>query len=108
MNEKIVTVKVRRFDPAEDKPPRYEAFEVPVETGWSVFNVLRYINEHFDGSLGHYVSCRRGVCTDCMVRVNGKPKLACMELVTADITLDPISDDRVIRDLVCAHSQEGE
>jgi fumarate reductase (CoM/CoB) subunit B len=103
--KKTVKVKVRRFNPAEDREAKYETFEVPIETGWNVTSVLRYINENFDGSLSHYISCRSGLCTDCMVRVNGDPRLACMEIVTGDITLDPVSTDRVVRDLVCFHKK---
>ena len=104
--QKMVRVRVRRFNPVEGGKERYDTFEVPIQTGWNVTSVLKYINEHFDGGLAHYVSCRLGVCTDCMVRVNGKPKLACMEIVTDDITLDPVSKERVIKDLVCFHKKE--
>lgn len=99
--EKRIKVRVRRCNPVEGGEERYDTFEVPIQTGWSVTNVLKYINEHFDGGLAHYVSCRLGVCAGCMVRVNGKNRLACMEIVTDDITLDPVSKERIIKDLVC-------
>ena len=85
--QKIIKVRIRRCKPAEGKKEEYTTYEVPIEKGWSVSNVLKYINEHVDGGLAHYLSCRRGICQECIVRVNGKPKLACMEMVFGDITL---------------------
>ena len=49
----------------------------------------------------NYISCRRGICGGCVMKVNGKSKLACMEIVKGDIILEPINENRVIRDLLC-------
>jgi succinate dehydrogenase/fumarate reductase-like Fe-S protein len=103
--QQTINVTVLRFSPVEGKGERYVTYEVPFVPGWSVTNVLNFINENLDGGLSHYVSCRRGICGDCSVRVNGKPKLACMEIVTGDITLEPLSKERVIKDLVCLHKE---
>jgi succinate dehydrogenase/fumarate reductase-like Fe-S protein len=103
--QETITVNVRRYNPVEGKEVTYVTYEVPFEPGWSITNILNYINETFDGGLSHYVSCRRGICGECTVKVNGRPKLACMEMVTGDITLDPISEGRVIKDLICLHSK---
>jgi succinate dehydrogenase/fumarate reductase-like Fe-S protein len=35
-----------------------------------------------------------------MVRVNGKPMLACSELAEKDMTLDPVNKKKVIKDLL--------
>ena len=101
--QRTIHVTVLRSSPGEGKEGKYVNYEVPFVPGWSVTNVLTYINENLDGGLSHYVSCRRGICGDCSVRVNGKPKLACMEIVTGDIKLEPLSKGRVIKDLVCLH-----
>ncbi len=63
-------------------------------------NALQHINEEYDGGLAHYLSCRRGICAECMVRVNGRVVLACTELVRGDITVEPVKKDRVVKDLV--------
>ncbi len=107
MSEKgeVIQVRVKRLSPAEKSPEHYVTYEVPFVQGWSVTNVLTYINEHLDGGLAHYVSCRRGICGDCVVRVNGEPKFACMEIVTGDLTLEPISNTHVIKDLVCVREE---
>ena len=97
--------RVKRSNPAENTPERYDTFEVPIEAGWNLITVLKYINEHFDGGLAHYISCRIGVCKECLVKINGRARLACMEMVTGDMTVDPISEERVIKDLVCYHKK---
>ena len=100
MKTKKIKVKVYRHNPAKDASPRYETYEVPISTGMSIYNVLQYINENYDGGLSHYCSCRLGVCKGCMVRVNGKPMLACSELAEKDMTLDPVNKKKVIKDLL--------
>lgn len=99
-NENTARVRVFRFNPETDQSPRYETYEVPIGTGKSIFNALVYINEHYDGGLAHYVSCRRGVCAGCLVRVNGKVRRACTEILRGDVTIDPVSKDRVVKDLL--------
>ncbi len=99
--KETVNIRVFRFDPETDKEPRYETYAVPLERGMSVFNALQYINAHYDGSLSYYASCRIGVCTGCMMMINGKPRLACSEFVEGDLTLEPLNRRRVIKDLLC-------
>lgn len=100
-DQEKIRIKVFRFTANEDKEPRYETYEVPLIRGRSIFNVLQYINENYDGGLAHYVSCRVGLCTGCVMRVNGKPKMACTTLAHEDMTIEPISEDRVVKDLIC-------
>ena len=98
---KIINVKIRRFDHDVDKIDRYYTFKVPIEVGWNVTSVLKYINERLNGNIAYYISCRRGICGGCVMKINGKSKLACMEIVKGDIVLEPINENRVIRDLLC-------
>ncbi len=98
---KVVKVKCFRFNPEEDEEPRYETYEVPLEGAMSVMNCLLYIREKLDPSLAFIVNCHLGFCKRCMVRVNGKPCLACTTEVNGDIVVEPIRKDRVIRDLWC-------
>jgi len=101
-------VKVYRFNPAKNKEARYQTYAVPLAGQLSVLNVLQYITEHYDGGLAYYASCRIGKCTGCTVRVNGKSRLACTELVQGDLTLEPVSLDRVIKDLLVKHAGKEE
>lgn len=100
-NSKEIKVKIFRFSPLKgDKGGKYETYSVPVVQGMSVLNVLQFISENYDGGLAYYISCRRGNCAGCTIKVNGKPKLACVEIVKGDLTLEPVSQDRVIKDLI--------
>ncbi len=109
MNEtREISVKVFRFNPRQGETEgRWEAYTVPiVQGGTSVMNVLHYISEHYDGGLAYYASCRRGACAGCSVRVNGKVKLACLEIVDGDLVLEPVAADRVLKDLLAAPGRQ--
>ena len=111
--EKIIEVKVFRFDPEKEKEPRYETYHVPIVAGeTTVLKVLKYIYEKLDCSLSFYATCdlpywkakEKGLCGQarCNLFVNGKPVLTCEEKVYDDITIEPpISIGfNVIKDLV--------
>ena len=69
-------------------------------------SVLRELYETQDHSLAFYYSCRIGKCAGCQVKVNGKVRLACIEVVTGDIVLEPQPGYKVIRDLYVDKSQK--
>jgi succinate dehydrogenase/fumarate reductase-like Fe-S protein len=98
--QRTIKVRVFRFNPALDREPRYDVFTVPYVEGSTVSNILQYLNEEHDGGLAHYLSCRRGICAECMVRVNGKAVLGCIEQVRGDVTIEPVAVERVIKDLL--------
>jgi len=97
---RIITVKCFRLDPSVDSRRRYQEYKVPLVFGMSVTNVLDFIYDNIDCSLAYYANCHRGVCGRCAMLVNGKRRLACTELVTDDVTLEPLPGYRVVRDLV--------
>jgi succinate dehydrogenase/fumarate reductase-like Fe-S protein len=98
--QRAIKVTVFRFNPYVDENPHYKVYEVPFIEGSTISTVLLHINEEHDGGLAHYLSCRRGICAGCMVRVNGKTALACTELVRGDVTIEPVNQDQVVKDLV--------
>ncbi len=98
--DRAITVRVFRFDPSVDRAPHYESYTVPMTMGMSVLNVLLYINEHYDGGLAHYLSCRIGCCKACVAKLDGKNILTCNQLAEGDMTLDPASRYKVIKDLL--------
>lgn len=100
MSEKI-KVKVKRYDPSSGQNPYMQEYDVPLEDGMSIANVLRWITDNLDPTLAFYISCRIGKCKGCLVKVNGKGKYACTEPVAGNITLEPVNEKKVIRDLVC-------
>lgn len=94
---RVVTVQVRRGSGDEN---RLAVYEVPVEPGQSVLGVLQYIYDHLDPTLTFSCSCRIGLCSACLMRVNGKAVRACTTLAEGDMLIEPYSDDARIRDLV--------
>jgi succinate dehydrogenase/fumarate reductase-like Fe-S protein len=94
-----VTVRVLRGDPGEPLDSYWQQYEVPFAPGRSVTGTLWLINELHDGGLAYRVSCHRGICASCIMRINGKQLLACVIEVTGDLTLEP-GIGTVIKDLV--------
>jgi succinate dehydrogenase/fumarate reductase-like Fe-S protein len=111
MDEKSIQVKVFRFDPATDTEPAYHEYTVPWEPGMSAMDALDYIYHHLDGTLAYYdhAGCKLGICGRCTGRINGRPGLLCQTPANGYLTLEPLSRDRVVRDLVVERSaNEGE
>lgn len=102
MSEKTIQVKVFRFDPSVDREPRYQDYQVPWEEGMSAMSALDYIYQNLDGTIAYYdhAGCDLGICARCTGKINGKTGLFCQTLVDGDVTLEPLSADRVLRDLV--------
>jgi succinate dehydrogenase/fumarate reductase-like Fe-S protein len=97
---KNINVKVLRSKPWTEEKSTFVTYQVPIEGKASVLNVLTYITENVDPTLGFYCSCRIGKCLGCSVVVNGEVKLACTTLVVSDITVEPLKKSKVIKDLV--------
>ncbi len=102
MSEKIIHVKIFRFDPSVDKEHYYKDYEVPYIKGMSVMDVLDYIYQNIDGTLAYYdhAGCSLGICGRCVGRINGRSGLFCQTLATEEMQLDPLYKDRVLKDLV--------
>ncbi|MBI2911913.1 MAG: hypothetical protein HYY05_07200 [Chloroflexi bacterium] len=97
---RTLRVRIQRFDPARDPEPYERTYEVPFEEGISVTNVLYRINEISGEAVAYRVSCHRGICASCLMRVNGHPELGCCTEVRGDLVLEPAFKDKVIKDLV--------
>lgn len=98
--DRHIRVRVLRSDPAAMTGPFWQEYTVPFAPGHSVTNILWIINETQDGGLAYRVSCHRGICASCIMRVNGKVRLGCVTEVTDDLVLEPAFPKRVIKDLV--------
>jgi succinate dehydrogenase/fumarate reductase iron-sulfur protein len=96
------TVKIFRFDPSQDKEPRYETYEVPYEHwhGVKVIDTLRYVYETFDTGLSFREPCRQQLCGACAVSVNKKTVLACDAYSEHEMTIEPLPDRAVLKDLI--------
>ena len=95
-----VRVRLYRFDPAVDREPRYEAYEVPHTPRMRIMDVLDYVHENLAVDFGYRWLCGSKKCGSCAMNVNGSPKLACWDEAELEMTIEPLSNMQVIRDLV--------
>ncbi len=102
MSGQTVEVKVFRYEPGIDPQPYYRNYHVPFEEGMGVMDALDHIYQQLDGTLAYYdhAGCSLGICGRCAARINGRPGLLCQTAVTGDITLEPLSKEKVLKDLV--------
>ena len=109
MSEKMIQVKVFRFDPSVDKEPRYQTFAVPFIKGMSAMTALDYVYQNLDGTLAYYDhgACDLGICGRCTGKINGKTALFCQTVIQGDVTLEPVSPSRVAKDLVAKRIGEN-
>jgi succinate dehydrogenase/fumarate reductase-like Fe-S protein len=81
---------------------RWERYDVPFEPGQSVLDGLRWIRVNRDPSLAIRFSCiNANACKECMLELDGKTVYACTaRLEPREMTLAPLSNKRLVRDLV--------
>jgi fumarate reductase iron-sulfur subunit len=109
VSNKTLKVKVFRFDRSVDKDSYYDTYEVPVQKGMSAMNALDYIYQNLDSTLAYYehAGCDLGICGRCTGKINGKVGLFCQTLINADVTLEPLSEANVLKDLVMKRKEES-
>jgi succinate dehydrogenase/fumarate reductase-like Fe-S protein len=96
----IAHLKIWRGESAD--AGRWERYEVPFEPGQSVLDALRWIRANRDPSLAIRFSCiNANACKECMMELDGTTVYACTSRLTAkEMTLAPLSNKRIVRDLV--------
>ena len=104
---KKVKFKVFRFNADEDYLPYYDEYDMEVTSEEVVLDILNRIKWDHDGSFSYRRSCRHGICGACAIKVNGRSTLACKErmfdmidLFGNELTLDPLSQKRAIKDMI--------
>ncbi|MGC1696963.1 MAG: 2Fe-2S iron-sulfur cluster-binding protein [Pseudolabrys sp.] len=90
-----VVVKVRRNDNG-----RLQEFRVPYEKAMRVLDALNAIALTDAPDLAFRWFCGSKMCGTCAVRMNGREALACWEAVEPEMTIEPLRNLPVIRDLV--------
>ena len=98
--EEQATVELFRFDPEIDRQPRYTQFKALPYKGYTVRDVLSYIYENLDDTFAFRWACNQGMCRACIVLVNGKPVLSCMEPARKNMKIEPHPKFKVIKDLI--------
>lgn len=96
---KTVRLHIRRTD-ENGTDAGLQTYEVPTEPGDTVLRALQHIYSAVDSTLAFRYSCRFKNCGLCGVRVSGRSRLACLLPLEDEMTVEPLSNLPVIRDLV--------
>jgi succinate dehydrogenase / fumarate reductase iron-sulfur subunit len=98
-----VTFRIKRFNPEIDTKSAYKEYVLDVEPTDRVLDALFRIKWYQDGSLTFRRSCAHGICGSDAMRINGRNRLACKELMLDygnKITIEPLLGFQVVKDLV--------
>ena len=101
---RLMTFSIYRFDPAVDKKPSMQEYQLDIETikGKMLLNALEAIKEKHP-EIGFRRSCGEGVCGSDGMNINGKNGLACITRLhdlPDRVVLMPLPGFPVIRDLI--------
>ena len=104
-------VRIARFDPDTQQHWQQEyLIQDGLAGGMTVMDLLAYIQLHLDPTLAFFQHsvCNHGICGRCVLTVDGKPRLACLEPVgdRACLALAPAPWRRLVRDLVTDDRQQ--
>ncbi len=89
-----------RFNPTRDEKPYYRKYPFTFHAGMTALDVLNQIREEQDPTLAYSHCCRNGHCGLCGIVVNKKPVLSCKQAASAEMTLEPLCNLPVLRDLI--------
>lgn len=101
-----IHVNIFRYNPENDSSGELRKYTVRVEPGMSILSLLHQVHDEQDGSLVYRYSCRGAICGTCAIKINGIARLACKTQVARlleevdEITLEPLSNFNVVKDLV--------
>lgn len=90
-----VVIKIRRSD-----DHRLQAFRTPYQKAMRVLDALNAVALKDAPDLAFRWFCGSKMCGTCAVRMNGREVLACWEAVEPEMTIEPLRNLPVIRDLV--------
>lgn len=79
---------------------RYQDFQIPYRKWMRVLDALNWVAENAASDLAYRWFCGSKMCGTCAVRMNGREVLACWEAVEPAMTIEPLRNLPVIRDLV--------
>src|SRR6187551_2641846 len=94
-----ILVRIQRTDRAAGLAAIQE-FHVPYQKWMRVLDVLNWIAENEATDLAYRWFCGSKMCGTCAVRMNGREVLACWEAAEPVMTIEPLRNLPVIRDLI--------
>src|SRR6186713_2052615 len=99
----MLRVRVRRSEGGADA--QLQEFQVPYQKWMRVLDALNWIAESAATDLAYRWFCGSKMCGTCAVRMNGREVLACWEAVEPEMTIEPLRNLDVVRDLVVDRSR---
>lgn len=66
----------------------------------SVSTALQYLQQHQEANLGYALSCRRGLCKLCAMRIDGEVRLACTVPLREGMRIEPAKLKHALHDTV--------
>lgn len=103
MKKRQVTLRIKRFNPEQDKAPHWQDFQIEVLPTDRIIDGLHEVKWHQDGTLTMRRSCVHGICGSDAMRIDGVNRLACKVLfqdLGSVVTVEPITGLPIIKDLV--------
>ena len=99
---RVETVPLCILRGAPGEAPREETYDIPYREGMSVLDGLMWVRGHVDASLAVRYSCiSANACKECVISVDGRTEYACTARLTqGGVTVGPVTNKRLIRDLV--------
>jgi len=100
---KEISVKIHRYNQKQGSYIQNYHLNIDEQEICSIMNLLELIYKEQDSTLAFFshAACKQAACGKCLVKVNGKIKLACKEKAEGtDIEIEPHSQ-MVIKDLIC-------
>lgn len=110
--KKMITVRVRRFNPDLDDKPYYQNYPLELTPDKTVLDALEEIKAEQDGSLTFRRSCRHAICGSCAMMVNRRNTLVCTKPLISvvndvgffgkkdTVLIEPLPYLPIIKDLV--------
>jgi len=99
-----IRLRIAKSNPQTNSPQTFAEFKIPYQKWTTVLDAILEVKKHLDHSIAVRYSCRQASCGSCGMMINGKPSLACFtkitELNTAVVTVTPMNNFPIIRDLV--------
>jgi succinate dehydrogenase/fumarate reductase iron-sulfur protein len=93
-------IRILRQDPERARKPQYRTYAVPFSSGDKVLGGLLHIYRHLDPCLSFRFNCKGRHCGECSMMINGKPGLSCAAPMSRELTIEPLQNLPVIKDLV--------
>ena len=89
----------------DSRQGEFKNYSVQLEQGMVVLDAIHRVQVEHANDLAVRWNCKAGKCGSCSMEINGKPKLACMTLLSdyADdelISIQPMKTFPIIKDLV--------